>query len=162
MTMKLYRRSVFKLSRFKRSVYFFKKLWQTIDLELTWTERWKSLLTTFTYDAFPLWNRTNLSIVAQGISYPGTEFMQIPAYTSTDLENLVMGQEVPASSFTSEPFHNGGDTGGTRPRRINYPNSERTNNGVNLEDAMSRQISNYGQAGSGSHFVTTRMWISKK
>jgi hypothetical protein len=140
--------------------YITKVLGETIDLELIWTERWKSLMTTFTYDAFSLWNRTNLKVVPQGISYPGTEFIELPEYTASEVANPIMGQEIPTAKFKSEPFHNGGDTGGIRPRRINYPNKERTNNGDELSKAMQHQISEYGQ--KGSHFVTTNMWISKK
>lgn len=135
---------------------------ETIDLELIWRERWKSLMTTFTYDAFTLWNRTNLSIISQGIPYPGTEFTEIPVYKAEQVEAPAFGQEIPTSEFTSQPFHNGGDTEGHRPRRINYPNSERTNNTENVEAAIQRQITEHGQVGNGSHFITTRMWISKQ
>lgn len=135
---------------------------EPIDLDVIWTERWKSMMSTFTYDAFALWNRTNLEIVPQGISYPGTEFMDLPSYTAAEVANPEFGVTIPTSNFTSEPFHNGGDTDGYRPRRINYPNSERTNNSVHISDAISRQQSEYGQVGSGAHFITTRMWISKK
>lgn len=135
---------------------------ETIDLELIWRERWKSLMTTFAYDAFTLWNRTNLSIIPQGIPYPGTEFTEIPVYTAKQVEDPAFAVEIPTSEFTNQPFHNGGDTEGHRPRRINYPNAERTNNTENIEAAIQRQISEYGQVGNGSHFITTRMWISKQ
>ncbi|WP_068472224.1 SusD/RagB family nutrient-binding outer membrane lipoprotein [Saccharicrinis aurantiacus] len=144
------------------SVYINNIMSETIDLEVIWTERWKSMMSTFTYDAFALWNRTNLEIVPQGISYPGTEFMEIPSYTAEEVANPQLGVAIPASDYTSEPFHNGGDTGGTRPRRINYPNNERTNNTEHVEAAMARQQAEYGRAGSGTHFITTNMWISKK
>jgi len=146
-----------------KDTYINNVMGETLDLELIWRERWKSLMTTFTYQAFPLWNRTNLKVVSQERPFPGTEFMDLPAYSNGDLDNLVLGQEVaPTKGYTKEPFHNGGDTEGFRPRRINYPNSERANNGAHVEEAMQHQISAYGQVGTGSHFITTRMWISKK
>lgn len=88
--------------------------------------------------------------------------MAIPVYDETDLNpnNFVLGQALPTTTYSQEPFHNGGDTEGIRPRRINYPNRERTNNGKNVEAAMQHQITAYGQ--KGKHFVTTYMWISKK
>lgn len=142
--------------------YVTKVMSENVDLEVIWRERWKSLLTAQTYDAFTLWNRTNLAVTPQGISYPGTEKMAIPVYDETDLNpnNFVLGQALPTTTYSQEPFHNGGDTEGIRPRRINYPNRERTNNGKNVEAAMQHQITAYGQ--KGKHFVTTYMWISKK
>jgi len=89
--------------------------------------------------------------------------MLLPKYSKGDLDNLVLGQEVAPRDYSDEPFHNGGDTGGVRPRRINYPNSELTNNREHVGEAISRQINAYGQVdGGSSHFITTYMWISKK
>jgi hypothetical protein len=142
--------------------YVAKVMAENIDLELIWRERWKSLLTAQTYDAFTLWNRTNLSVVSQGIPFPGTTNMDMPVYTEAELnvDNFVNGQPIPTTKYSSQPFHNGGDTEGIRPRRINYPNRERSNNSKNVEAAMQHQISEYGK--KGNHFVTTYMWISKK
>ena len=142
--------------------YMDEVLSEPMDLELIWRERWKSLMTTFTYDAFTLWNRTNMEVISQGIPYPGTEYTEIPSYTAEEVANPQLGVEIPTSEYTSQTFHNGGDTEGNRPRRINYPNAERTNNTENIDAAIQRQISEHGQVGSGSHFITTRMWISKQ
>nr|WP_319397699.1 SusD/RagB family nutrient-binding outer membrane lipoprotein [uncultured Carboxylicivirga sp.] len=138
---------------------------EDIDLELVWRERWKSYLTAQgAYEAYALWNRTNLEVVPVGLPRPGTNTMELPVYKAEDLvlEDLDFGVAVATSEYASVPFHNGGDTEGWRPRRINYPNAERTNNPDNVESAMEHQISEYGQVGSGSHFITTYMWISKK
>lgn len=145
-----------------KSEYIRGVLAENANLELIWRERWKSMMSTFTYEAFSLWNRTNLAVTPQGISFPGTQNMNIPQYAASDVENPVLGKEIATSKYKSEPFHNGGDTQGNRPRRLNYPNDERTNNGKNLADAMNHQIQEYGKVGGADHFVVTRMWISKK
>jgi len=151
--------------------YVNKIMSQSIDLDIILRERWKSYISTFTYEAFSLWNRTNLIInpnikgnpyPTTGIAYPGTEMMKIPVYSKSDLENISLGVEIPTTEYKDEPFHNGGDTQGNRPRRLNYPNDERTNNTKNLAEAMDRQISQYGKVGGADHFIATRMWISKK
>lgn len=134
-----------------------------INEELIVNERWKSMLSTFTYDVFALWNRTNLTMIDQGIPYPHTEMMDLPSYTAADVANPALGVPItPTEGYVSEPFHNGGETAGVRPRRINYPNNERTNNTENVEAAIARQESEYGRANGGDHFVSTNMWISKK
>lgn len=145
---------------------------EPMNLELIWRERWKSLMTAQGgYEAFALWNRTNLAVTPVGRSYPGTENQQLPLYDKStfygadgkpNLSALTFGKEVAPIGYSTQLFHNGGNTEGWRPRRINYPNNEHANNGANVEAAMKHQIDSYGQVGSGSHFISTYMWISKK
>lgn len=151
------------------TAYINRILGSTIDLQTIWIERWKSLLTgQGAYEAFTLWNRTNMDLQdgysSKRIPYPGTEFMKMPVYDEDDIavENLVFGQEVEPLSYSDQPFHNGGSTEGWRPRRINYPNNERSNNAANVQAASDRQIRENGFTGSGSHFITTYQWYSAK
>lgn len=137
--------------------------------QVIWRERWKSCMTAQGgYEAFAIWNRTNVELQpgypSTGRSYPGTETMDMPVYDPADVEidKLVFGQPVPTTRYSAEPFHNGGDTEGWRPRRINYPEKERANNGEHVEEAIKNQIDKYGQVGKGSHFITTYQWYSKK
>ncbi|WP_430813319.1 SusD/RagB family nutrient-binding outer membrane lipoprotein [Carboxylicivirga sp. RSCT41] len=141
----------------------------TIDYQTIWRERWKSCMTAQGgYEAFAIWNRTNVELQpgypSTGRSYPGTEKMDMPVYDAADVEidKLVLGQVVPTSTYSEQPFHNGGDTEGWRPRRINYPEKERSNNTENIEASIQDQITKFGQVGNGSHFVTTYQWYSKK
>ncbi|MCU4156365.1 SusD/RagB family nutrient-binding outer membrane lipoprotein [Carboxylicivirga sp. A043] len=141
----------------------------TIDYQTIWRERWKSCMTAQGgYEAFAIWNRTNVELqpgyASTGRSYPGTEKMEMPVYNAADveIENMVLGQVIPTADFSEQPFHNGGDTEGWRPRRINYPERERSNNTEHVESAIQNQIKEHGQVGNGVHFVTTYQWYSKK
>ncbi len=141
----------------------------TINDQVIWRERWKSCMTAQGgYEAFAIWNRTNVELqpgyASTGRAYPGTEFMDMPVYDPADvtIDKLVFGQPVPTTKYSKEPFHNGGDTEGWRPRRINYPDNERANNTEHVEAAIQRQKSDFGQVGSDAHFVTTYQWYSKK
>ncbi|TAJ14402.1 SusD/RagB family nutrient-binding outer membrane lipoprotein [Marinilabiliaceae bacterium JC017] len=126
---------------------------ETIQLE-----RWKSLLIN-NYEAFALWNRTALSVTSVKRPYNDSENFDVPAYTKEDMKDIKPGVVVPTDKYTSEPFHNGGDTGGYRPRRLDYPNAERSNNATNVKNAIAIQEKTYGN--SGSNFISAKMWISK-
>ncbi|MGV8826674.1 MAG: SusD/RagB family nutrient-binding outer membrane lipoprotein [Breznakibacter sp.] len=141
----------------------------TINDQVIWRERWKSCMTAQGgYEAFAIWNRTNVELQpgypSTGRSFPGTEKMDMPVYDPAyvAIDKLVLGQPVPTTKYSAEPFHNGGDTEGWRPRRINYPERERANNREHVDEAIKNQIAEYGQVGGGSHFITTYQWYSKK
>ncbi|QZE14728.1 SusD/RagB family nutrient-binding outer membrane lipoprotein [Halosquirtibacter laminarini] len=147
---------------------------QTIQIE-----RWKSLVING-YEAFALWNRTNLNYTTNGdaatTNIPYNEVgetrgtIDLPVYDKEDI--TVAGLEAistptsydpsvfPTTEFKSVESHDGGDTEGNRPRRLDYPNSERTVNSTNVEAAIQRQQSVYGY--KAGQFITAKMWISKK
>ncbi len=123
---------------------------ETIQLE-----RWKSLFLNG-YEAFALWNRSLVSVTPVGIPY--SKNIDLPAYTWDNIKNAQPGAEQTPDAFFSTPFHNGGITGGVRPRRLDYPDRERMNNAEHINAAMDRQAA-YGNA--GDNFISTKMWISK-
>lgn len=123
---------------------------ETIQLE-----RWKSLFLNG-YEAFALWNRTELAVTPTGISYDTN--IELPEYKWNDIKDAMPGVEQTPDAFFSTPYHNGGVTGGVRPRRLDYPDRERMNNTTNINEAMERQKA-YGNA--GDNFISTKMWISK-
>lgn len=124
---------------------------ETIQLE-----RWKSLFLNG-YEAFALWNRTELSVTPVGIPY--SRNIEVPKYNWNEIATAAPAQPVSVTGgYLSVPFHNGGSTAGVRPRRLDYPNSERMNNTSNLNSAIEAQKS-FGN--DGSHFMSNRMWISR-
>ncbi|MCT4589665.1 MAG: SusD/RagB family nutrient-binding outer membrane lipoprotein [Carboxylicivirga sp.] len=127
----------------------------TATEEVIHLERWKSLFLNG-YEAFALWNRTLVSVTPEGIPYSTN--IQLPKYNWDDIKDAAPGVEVTPNGYFDAPFHNGGVTGGVRPRRLDYPNAERMNNTDNINTAMERQA-NLGN--DGDNFVTTKMWISK-
>jgi len=90
--------------------------------------------------------------------YNNAEEIDLPMYHWETIHAAVPSVEIPTNQYFSTPFHNGGNTGGYRPRRLDYPNSERSNNATNLQEAINAQ-EQFGN--EGSHFVTNKMWISK-
>lgn len=129
-----------------------------ITAETIWTERWKSLAING-YEAFALWNRTELSVNSTTRPYNDAVNIDLPEYTFDDMDTLELGTEIATDSYSSVPFHDGGVTAGVRPRRLDYPNSERTNNQTNIEAALGNQ-EQFGNA--GAHYISTKMWISKR
>ncbi|MBS2210396.1 SusD/RagB family nutrient-binding outer membrane lipoprotein [Carboxylicivirga mesophila] len=123
---------------------------ETIQLE-----RWKSLFLNG-YEAFALWNRTLVSVTPVGIPYDRN--IELPEYQWDNIKDALPGVEQTPDAFFSTPFHNGGITGGVRPRRLDYPDRERMNNTANINAAMERQ-SAFGN--DGDNFISTKMWISK-
>jgi len=128
----------------------------TTTEELIHLERWKSLFLNG-YEAFALWNRTLVSVTPVGIPY--STDIDLPQYAWDNIKDAAPGVEQTPDGYFSAPFHNGGDTGGVRPRRLDYPNAERMNNTDNINTAMELQA---GHGNDGDNFVTTKMWISKK
>ena len=118
-------------------------------------ERWKSLFLNG-YEAFALWNRTELAVTPVGIPYGKN--IEVPKYTWNQVQTITPATPVAAGEFSSVPFHNGGSTAGVRPRRLDYPNSERMNNSSNLNNAIEAQKL-FGN--DGSHFISNKMWISR-
>ncbi len=123
---------------------------ETIQLE-----RWKSLFLNG-YEAFALWNRTLVSVTPVGFPYDTD--INLPEYKWENIKDALPGVEQAPDTYFLVPFHNGGITGGVRPRRFDYPDRERMNNSSNLSTAIERQAA-YGNA--GDNFISTKMWISK-
>ncbi|WP_439183932.1 SusD/RagB family nutrient-binding outer membrane lipoprotein [Carboxylicivirga taeanensis] len=123
---------------------------ETIQLE-----RWKSLFLNG-YEAFALWNRSLVSVTPVGIPY--SKNIDLPEYTWENIKDAQPGVVQTPDAFFSTPFHNGGVTGGFRPRRLDYPDRERMNNTEHINAAMERQAA---LGNDGDNFVSNKMWISK-
>lgn len=153
------------------------------SIETIQIERWKSLIMNG-YEAFALWNRTNLNYATNGdanttgipysnggsnghIDLPHYDagvvtLAEIQAKINAHVADPSVSTAFPTTAFTNVLSHNGGDTEGIRPRRMDYPNGERTINADHVKSAIDRQQSAANSGYNGKQFITTKMWISKK